>query len=79
MLIATGHHIKERGEMMTELLDRHHALFRWVAEFLLMPLHWLAVGLHQHSTATAIGSAVLVFYATTAVRHARKYGVTRHD
>ena len=64
---------------MAELLDTHHNLLCWLAQFSLLPLHWMTAVGHQYSTAMTIGSAVMVLYATTPVRHARKYGFGNHD
>lgn len=60
---------------MVQLLDRHHHLFRWLAEFSLMPLHFLAAYGHQYGAATVIGSAVMIVYAASSVRHLRVHGV----
>ncbi|NTV48113.1 MAG: hypothetical protein HGB32_03590 [Geobacteraceae bacterium] len=64
---------------MLDLLDRYHDLLRWGAHFCMLPLHWMASVGHQYSTATTIGSAVLVLYAAESVRHARKFGFSNHE
>jgi hypothetical protein len=63
---------------MVELLDRHHDLFRWVAEFSMLPLHWLALE-HLYGTATTIGSTVMLLYTVASLRHAHVHGVRIHE
>ena len=46
---------------MQEIFSRHFETIKWSAEFIMLPLHWLAVA-HYYSAATTLGTVVLLTY-----------------
>jgi len=59
---------------MGELLSRHFDTIRWSAEFIMLPLHWMAVA-HYYTAATTLGAVVLVTYVVASIKHARLNGL----
>lgn len=47
---------------------RYYEVIRWGAEFLMLPLHYLALN-HMYATASVLGGIVLLAYATMSVKH----------
>lgn len=54
--------------------SQHFDAIRWSAEFIMLPLHWLAVA-HQYSLATTIGTLVMCTYVAASIHHARVNGI----
>ena len=55
---------------MTNRAEKQYAIIKWSAEFLMMPLHFLALA-HLYSTAISIGAAVFVVYSIVSIQHLR--------
>jgi hypothetical protein len=53
---------------------RHFEVFRWGAEFSMLPLHYLALN-HMYTVASAIGGVVLAAYILVSLQHARAEGI----
>jgi len=62
---------------MFDKFGQHIDAIRWSAEFIMLPLHWLAVA-HQYSTATTIGAIVMFTYITASIHHVRTNGIHHH-
>jgi len=59
---------------MQEIFSRHFETIKWSAEFIMLPLHWLAVA-HYYSTATTLGTVVLMTYVAASIQHVRLNGL----
>lgn len=55
---------------MPTAIVRYYEVIKWTAEFLMLPLHYLALN-HMYATATALGGVVLVAYVALSVKHAQ--------
>jgi len=55
---------------MIEIFDRHFDTIKWSPEFVMLPLHWLAVA-HFY----ALGLVVLMTYVAASIQHARVNGL----
>jgi hypothetical protein len=55
----------------------HFDVIRWSAEFIMIPIHWLAIA-HLHSAATTIGTVVMFTYVAASIHHARVNGILHH-
>ncbi len=55
---------------MPTTISRYYEVIKWTAEFLMLPLHYLALN-HMYSIATAVGGIVLVAYIALTVKHAQ--------
>jgi hypothetical protein len=62
---------------MLQKFGQHFDAIKWSAEFIMLPLHWLAVA-HMYSVATSIGSVVLLTYMAASIHHARMNGIHHH-
>lgn len=62
---------------MNEKFSRHFDVFKWSADFILVPLHWMGLQ-HLHWAATMIGTGFLVTYVAASIYHARVNGF-RHQ
>lgn len=59
---------------MPENVLHSYERVRWVAEFSFVPLHWMMLS-HLYSTATVIGSLVMVAYLFSSYRQAKAVGI----
>ena len=59
---------------MPEIFNRHFDTIKWSAEFIMLPLHWMAVA-HYYSAATTLGAVVLITYVVASIKHARLNGL----
>jgi len=53
---------------MPGTIARYYEVIKWSAEFLMLPLHYLALH-HMYATASVIGGIVLMAYAAMSVTH----------
>lgn len=53
---------------MPGTIMRYYEVVRWGAEFLMLPLHYLALN-HMYATASVLGGLVLIGYAFLSVKH----------
>jgi len=47
---------------------RYYEVLKWACEFLMLPLHYLALN-HMYVTASVLGGIVLMAYATMSIKH----------